>query len=291
MRSLPFVASLVALVVAGCHYTPVQVASSLTPVNSIRKYEILPRVSGEACTFKLFYLIPFGQDDRLTEALHDAVPLGLDYDDLIGVTVEEKTTIYVIGHEHCVLVSGYPIRYADSGGKGSIFSHEKNPRVAAAQPVPAPAPAFVAPAPVVAAPVYEPEPSSAPAPTPAPKPVVAAPRTTARPSTTPPAPAPVPAPTPVVVPTPAPAPAAPTVSSPMVAAGESPFKTGPDGQQTLDCGVMCKNYTAPLRNQSSVVQGIIFQKCVDKCNGGNMAFIECALDARSTTDVTRCNAL
>jgi hypothetical protein len=92
------------------------------------------------------------------------------------------------------------------------------------------------------------------------------------------------------MPAPAPAPA-PTVVSPVVAAAESPFKAGPDGQQVLDCGVMCKNYTAPLRNQSTVVQGIIFQKCVDKCNAGNMAFIECALDARSTTDVTRCNAL
>ena len=69
------------------------------------------------------------------------------------------------------------------------------------------------------------------------------------------------------------------------------MSTNEQGQQVLDCGVLCGDYARPLRDQSSVVHGIIFKRCTEKCNAGNIPFIECAMDAKTTSDVTRCNQL
>ena len=59
----------------------------------------------------------------------------------------------------------------------------------------------------------------------------------------------------------------------------------------MDCGSLCRNFIAPIKAQSPVIQNIVFTKCVDKCNNQNMPFVECAISARTEADVSRCNQL
>jgi hypothetical protein len=257
----------IAALSVGCHYSPRQVSASLTPINPYKKYEVLPKVSGEDCVFSLLYFMNLAEGPRVERAIAAAVPVGSNVDDIIGLTIESKTVVYVIGAEYCVVVSGYPIRFLDTKGKGGIFAYEKNPQRFApigSDAAPTPAPVAVAPAP---RPTVTPRPT--PPPPPKTRPVVSNPVVTA------PRPTPTPAPPP----------------PPPAGDGRDPIQTDEDGEQFLDCGILCDNYVRPIRNQSAVIRDIILKRCAERCNGGNMPFIECAMEARSTTDVSRCNQL
>ena len=233
MRRVIVVAALLALTVS-CTYSFHQYVPSLTPVNTLKKMKIYPKVTGKVCTFKLFYFIPFSEA-RINEALHAAVPVGSDYDTMIGVTIESSSDFYLIGNYFCYHVSGYPAKVIPSNAKTGVFSQVLNYKLAAELH-------NANQQPVKKHPVGNTKVKPDPVKTVTPDPVKKQPEPS-------------------------------------------------DEEIVIKCDELCANYSGILKNKSALIKNYVNKKCMEKCDGQNMDFIECAYEAKVFKDVEKCNKL
>lgn len=138
---------------SGC-YRAVDISPSLAPVDTSQPIVRYKAIQGSACTHWVLYLIPTGGDLTL-EALLDMKRL-VNVDGYLEVSVEERTTWWLLGYSTCVTATGYPFTYGTEVRQLQLRG--------AAAPPPAP-PVATAPRPPPSA---QPPPAPVAAPPPAP---------------------------------------------------------------------------------------------------------------------------
>lgn len=119
---------------AGCTWTrPVQVAQANMPVSATPgSYRAVGPSEGKSCETHLFGLFLMGPSSRLQAAIDDALETS-GGGALVGMTVDEQVSNFLILSKSCTLVRGLAIEKAGPGEAAA-------PRRAAPAPLPAAAP-------------------------------------------------------------------------------------------------------------------------------------------------------
>ena len=117
------------LALTACHQAVV-VAPSLGPVNPTQPRNERPRQSTSACTSFILHTIPSGGDPvaSATEELRGTPGV----DGFVGLTVEQSTYFWLLGHTTCTTVSANPFTY---GAKRGV--RNKAPKTPVRLPTPA----------------------------------------------------------------------------------------------------------------------------------------------------------
>jgi len=102
------VAPLVVLIISACHQA-VLVAPSLGPVNPTKHRQELPRKTVSACTSFIMHAIPSGGDPVAETASELKASPGIDGH--VGVTLEQATYFWFLGHTTCTTLSAIPFKY------------------------------------------------------------------------------------------------------------------------------------------------------------------------------------
>ena len=121
MRPFLTVTILVALsCAAGCNTTFRHLVTSYAPHDETRPVQVYPRAQGEACSSKILFFIPVG-DNSTTTALLRMTKGSPQVDNILTYQVEEKWAFWLLGYTSCTVVSGYPVIYKDDRGKWKLF--------------------------------------------------------------------------------------------------------------------------------------------------------------------------
>jgi hypothetical protein len=169
-KLLPLLGIAVLLLGVSCTTTFHQLESAYVPHDAARSSQVYPRLTGEACEWKLFGLLGVGGDASVNEAIGKMTRGSAKIDNLIGVQVEGTSAFYFFVSKNCTRVSAYPVVYRDTVPKLQLFEGNmmtgklvKKPAVSGSGDVaPAPSPTPT-PAPT---PTYAPTPAPTPAPAP-----------------------------------------------------------------------------------------------------------------------------
>ena len=109
-RFLPMVAfSALLTLTVGCVVQPGGVAPSTVPVNP-GGYTVFKEVEGEACANYLFGIIPVSNDNRLKDAIEDALDNAKGADALIKVTVDHSWQSMILWATSCTKVHGIAVQ-------------------------------------------------------------------------------------------------------------------------------------------------------------------------------------
>ena len=117
------------LTLAACHQA-VGVAPSLGPVNPAKQRTEGARKEVSACTTFLLHAIPSG-GDPVAEATED-LRTTPGVDGFVGVTVEQATYFWLLGHTTCTTVSATPFTY-----QATRSTRKKAPKTPLRVPTPA----------------------------------------------------------------------------------------------------------------------------------------------------------
>ncbi len=96
---------------SGCVNHAVNISPSLGPVDATRPMVRYKPIQGEVCNPILFYGIPLG-DNSLIDALWEMKRL-IGVDGYVEVAVEERYIYWVFGYTVCTVVTAYPFTYGD----------------------------------------------------------------------------------------------------------------------------------------------------------------------------------
>lgn len=109
-RFLPMVAFSACLVLTtGCIVQPGGIAPSTVPVNP-GGYTVFKEVEGEACAHYLFGVLPVSSDNRLKNAVENALDNAKGADALIKVTVDHSWQHMIVWATSCTQVHGIAVQ-------------------------------------------------------------------------------------------------------------------------------------------------------------------------------------
>lgn len=94
---------------AGCIVQPGGVAPSTVPLTP-GGYTVFKEVEGEACAHYLFGFIPVSNDNRLKNAIEDALDNAKGADALIKVTVDHSWQHMILWATSCTQVQGVAVQ-------------------------------------------------------------------------------------------------------------------------------------------------------------------------------------
>jgi len=120
MRSL-LALLLVALLASACTTSFRQLETSYAPHDFSRPVQVYPRLTGEACEWRLFGFIAVSGDNTATEAMGKLTRSSAKIDNLVSVQVMEHNANYLVISKSCTVVSGYPVVYKDALPKWEPF--------------------------------------------------------------------------------------------------------------------------------------------------------------------------
>jgi len=245
-----------AAMLPACASTFVHMQESYVPHDNSRPAQVLLRVTGEACEWKLFGLFAVSGDNSANTAMADLTNSSPKIDNILAVHVIETSTWYLLVSKACTEVSGYPVVYKDTLPKLALFDVRM---LRAGEKVRA---SDLAKGGVQMSASVMPTPEVAPTATVTPTPTTSTAvkkgtevkKTVAVTKTV----------------TPPPAESAPTQAQ---------------------CEAKCGKF-AGLWKGSDAIKTTIRGQCVKKCLvPGNKAYRECIEDASKIDDITRCNSL
>ena len=101
-----------AVALSACHHA-VGIVPSLSPVHPTKTRKDLPKRQVTSCKSFLLHAIPTG-DDPVADATTQLESTKAA-DGVTGVTVEQSTYFWFLGHTTCTTVSGTPFRYTSTG--------------------------------------------------------------------------------------------------------------------------------------------------------------------------------
>jgi len=155
MRSL-IVLSLAVLLIPACTTSFRQLETAYAPHDFARPVQVYPRLSGEACQWRLFGFIAVAGDNSAVEAMAKLTRSSPKIDNLVSVQVMEQNANYLVVSKSCTVVSANPVVYKDTLPKWQLFEANmmagrlvKQPEVTPGGTVaPGPTPPPVGPAPI-----------------------------------------------------------------------------------------------------------------------------------------------
>ncbi len=120
MRSL-IALTLAVLLAPACTNSFRQLETAYAPHDFARPVQVYPRLSGEACEWRLFGIIAVSGDNSATEAMSKLTRSSPKIDNLVSVQVMEHNANYVFVSKSCTVVSANPVVYKDTLPKWELF--------------------------------------------------------------------------------------------------------------------------------------------------------------------------